>query len=192
MSEGAIDRRVFRTRRMLHKALMSLILRKRYEAITITDICETANVGRSTFYAHYASKDDLKRGGLDNLRKRLAQETLAKSGRMANEPLGFSLAMFEHARDHIDHYKALAGTHGGTVALGHIRQIISDFVRADVATVDQSLSGIPRDLAVQHIVGAYMSMLTWWLDHGARMPADQIDAAFRRLALHGMMASPPR
>ena len=168
---------------------MSLILRKRYDAITITDICEAANVGRSTFYAHYANKDDLKRGGLQTLRRELVHET---SGRVEDEPLGFSRAMFKHARNHIDCYRALAGAHGGTVALGHIREIIAEFVADDLATRDQSLGGIPRDIAVQHIVGAYMAVLTSWLDSGARMPADQIDTAFRRLTLHGVIPLPHR
>ena len=43
-----IDRRVARTRAMLQKAHLSLILEKGYEAITVDDICEAANVGRST------------------------------------------------------------------------------------------------------------------------------------------------
>jgi len=51
MTKGSIDRRVARTRAMLHQTLMSLIVKQGYEAITIRDICDAANVGRSTFYA---------------------------------------------------------------------------------------------------------------------------------------------
>jgi AcrR family transcriptional regulator len=51
-----MDRRAARTRRALHGALMSLILRKGHEAITVQDIVDEADVGRSTFYAHYAGK----------------------------------------------------------------------------------------------------------------------------------------
>jgi AcrR family transcriptional regulator len=58
-----------KTRAQLQQALNSLIAKKRYEAITIKDICETANVGRSTCYVHYASKDDLKRSGFEPLRR---------------------------------------------------------------------------------------------------------------------------
>ena len=64
-----MDRRIARTRAMLHQTLMSLIVKQGYEAITIKDICDSANVGRSTFYAHYTSKDDLMRSGLENLRR---------------------------------------------------------------------------------------------------------------------------
>ena len=68
-TKAVIDRRIPRTRAMLQHALTSLILKKGYEAITIQDICDEANVGRSTFYAHYTSKDDLKRSGFEHLRK---------------------------------------------------------------------------------------------------------------------------
>ena len=67
--KAVMDRRIIRTRGVLQHALTSLILKKGYEAITIQDICDEANVGRSTFYAHYTSKDDLKRSGFERLRK---------------------------------------------------------------------------------------------------------------------------
>lgn len=179
---------------MLQHALMSLIRKKRYEAITIKDICDAANVGRSTFYGHYTSKDDLKRSGLEHLRKLLVDrqsDALATPGDIRNRSLGFSLAMFEHARDHMDLYRALAGGRGGTVALGSIRQILSDLVRDELAaTADKnSPDAIPGELVVQYTVGAYMAVLIWWLDGGAKLPPERIDAMFRRLATEGIMPS---
>src|SRR6267378_6798148 len=87
---------------------------------------------RSTFYAHYTSKDDLKRKGFEHLRKELVdrqREAQAASGDVKDRSLSFSLTMFEHARDHIDLYRALIGGRGGTVSLGQIRQILSGLVR---------------------------------------------------------------
>jgi AcrR family transcriptional regulator len=110
-----IDRRVARTRGMVHQALLSLILEKGYEAISVEDICERANVGRSTFYAHFTGKDDLKRSGLEHLRRELLERHRSASASMpvSARPLGFSLAMFEHARDHMHLYRALVGSKGG-------------------------------------------------------------------------------
>ena len=194
MAKNTIDRRIARTRAMLQNALTSLILKKGYDAITVEDICEAANVGRSTFYAHYTSKDDLKRSGLESLRRQLVdrqRHALATPGDIRDRSLGFSLTMFEHARDHIDLYRALVGGRGGTVALGSIRQILSDLVRDELAaTLDKnSADVIPRELVVQYVVGAYMAVLTWWLDGGAKLPPQQIDAMFRRLATEGVMSS---
>lgn len=192
IAKTSIDRGSMRTRAALQHALMSLILKKRYEAITITDICGAANVGRSTFYAHYTSKDDLKRSGLESLRSLLADrqmEALAKPGDLRDRSLGFSLTMFEHARDHAAHYRALAGGRGGAVALGSIRRILSDLVRDEfTATAGKNAAGgMPRDFAVQHAVGAYMAVLTWWLDGGAKLSPREMDAMFRRLATGGLV-----
>ena len=194
MAKKTMDRRIARTRAMLQHALISLILKKGYEAITIEDICEAANIGRSTFYAHYTSKDDLKRSGLESLRRQLVdrqRHALATPGDIRDRSLGFSLTMFEHARDHIDLYRALVGGRGGTVALGSIRQILSDLVRDELAaTLDKnSADVIPRELVVQYVVGAYMAVLTWWLDGGAKLPPQRMDAMFRRLATAGIVPS---
>ena len=194
MAKKAIDRRIPRTRAMLQQALNSLILKKGYEAVTIKDICNAANVGRSTFYAHYTRKDDLKRSGFEPLRRLLVDQqkvALSKTGDKGARSLGFSLTMFEHARDHRDHYRALVGGRGGSVSLGTIRKILSDLVRDELAaTVDKnSADVIPREFVVQYVVGAFMAVLTWWLDGGAKLPPQRIDAMFRRLATDGITAS---
>src|SRR6267378_1760564 len=59
VTETMVDRRVQRTRRLLHKALMSLILEKKYESIRVQEILDRADVGRSTFYMHFRDKDEL-------------------------------------------------------------------------------------------------------------------------------------
>src|SRR6266498_1537704 len=53
------DRRVQRTRDLLQNALIELISERGYDATTIQDIVGRANVGRTTFYLHYRSKDEL-------------------------------------------------------------------------------------------------------------------------------------
>lgn len=187
-----MDRRVARTRTMLQHALISMILKKGYEAITIDDICDAANVGRSTFYAHYTSKDDLKRSGLDHLRRMLVdrqKNALAQPEDARDRNWAFSLTMFEHARDNVDLYRALVGSRGGAIALGAIRQILSDLVRDELAASADTISGdaMPREFGIQYVVGAYMAVLTWWLDGGAKLPPQRIDAMFRRLATEGVM-----
>jgi Transcriptional regulator C-terminal region len=99
--------------------------------------------------------------------------------------------MFEHARDHVDQYRALVGGRGGAVSLGRIRQILSDLVRDELAaTIDKnSADTIPRELVAQYVVGAFMAVMTWWLDGGAKLSPKHIDAMFRRLATGGIAPS---
>jgi len=187
-----IDRRVARTRGTLHQALLSLILEKGYEAISVEDICERANIGRSTFYAHFTSKDDLKRSGLEHLRRELLERHRNASASLpaSARPLGFSLPMFEHARDHKHLYRALVGSKGGAIALDTIRRTLCDFVRGELATTGvKDATGIPRELVVQHIVGAYMAALIWWLDGGAKLPPERMDSFFQQLMSEGIASS---
>ena len=60
------------------------------------------------------------------------------------------------------------------------------------ATLDKkSAEVMPREFVVQYVVGAFMAVMTRWLDGGAKLPPQRIDAMFRRLATEGIMRSYP-
>jgi AcrR family transcriptional regulator len=183
-----VDRRVARTRKALHQALMSLILRKGYEATTIQDIIDEADVGRSTFYCHYTGKEDLLRSGFDTLRRELAdaqRAARAKTDGSQTERLGFSLAMFEHASRYTDIFRVLVGGRGGIVVVYEIRQILSEFVRKELSLPrDDGVAS--RELVVQFVVGAFLSVLTWWLERSTKLTPSDANAMFRRLVLQGI------
>ena len=75
-----MDRRVQRTRESLHRALIALMIEKGYDAVTVGDIVDRANVGRSTFYAHYTDKEDLFDSGFKNFSKQLLGYQRALAG----------------------------------------------------------------------------------------------------------------
>lgn len=83
----------------------------------------------------------------------------------------------------------MSGTRGGAVALQTIRRMLSDLVRVELgARCGTSCSDdIPRELVVQHVDGAYMAVLVWWLDGATSLPPEQVDAMFRRLAMQGVV-----
>jgi len=194
MTGNTMDRRVLRTRALLQKALIALILKMDYEAITIQNIVDEADIGRSTFYAHYTNKEELLRSGFERLHAQLAEiqkEALARRGENRERVLGFSLAMFEHTEEHRDIYLALVGGRGGTVILNRVRSVLTDLVRDDLAATlgKEAADGMPRDVVVQYIVGAFISVLTWWHDRKVKLSPKQVDAIFRRLALEGIMSS---
>lgn len=194
MAKRLIDRRTARTRAALQRALNSLIMEKDYEAITVKEICDAAKVARSTFYAHYPNKDAVKRSGFDPLRRQLVdrqRDAHSTSHNSWDQRFGFSLAMLQHARDHRHHYRALVDGRGGTVSLETIRQILCDVVRRDLAATKGrgGADAVPRDLVVEYVVGAFMSVMIWWLEGGAKLPPEQVNTIFRRLAIQGVVQS---
>src|SRR6266702_5552364 len=93
--QQTVDRRVQRTRRLPQDALVATVIEKGYEAATVQDIIDRADVGRATFYAHFADKQTLLTSRLEDLRGLLLAQQ-----RQSPDSLGFSLAMLEHARSH--------------------------------------------------------------------------------------------
>jgi AcrR family transcriptional regulator len=178
-----MDRRAARTRGALHQALMSLILSKGYDTISVSDIVEAADIGRSTFYAHYTGKEDLLRSGFQLLRRELEEaRRQEEDSEAADLPLSFSLAMFEHAGRYRDAARALVGGRGGVIVQSEIRRALASVVRKDVARLRQD-DTIPGELRVQFVVGAFLTVLDWWLERKPGLSPGEVDAMFRRLVL---------
>jgi AcrR family transcriptional regulator len=180
------DRRVQRTRQLLQDALLSLMIEQGYEKTTVQDIIDRANVGRATFYAHFADKDSLLSSRLEDLRAlllRRQQEVLATSERGA---FGFSLALLEHARSHLALYKVIVGNRTGSVVIQRIHAMVTDLIRQELGSRSGLRAIKQRELAIQYLSGAFMGVLTWWLDHGARPGLEEVDEQFRELVTRGL------
>jgi AcrR family transcriptional regulator len=187
------DRRVLRTRKALHEALISLILEKGYEAVTVQDILDRADVGRSTFYAHFADKEQLLLSGIDHLGEFLAeQQRLALSAPHGSEEpwLGFSLAMFEHAHGYRLAFQAMVGHNSGAVVQERIRWMLSGLVREGLKAAIPRVTrrAVPFEAAVQSVVGSFLAILIWWLDHQPQLAPKEVDGLFRGLVLPGVAA----
>ena len=85
---NSTDRRVRRTRRALRDALLELTLERGWDEVNVLDVCERADVARSTFYTHFADKEELLLSGFDDLRAAL-RATTGQAGRDASTVLGF-------------------------------------------------------------------------------------------------------
>lgn len=170
---------------------MKLVLKKGHDAVTVSDICKAANVGRSTFYSHFTGRDDIRRVGLEDLRKQLlAHQQHAQAHPAGTRPrlLSFVRPMLEHAGSHLNLYRVAVGGRGGTAALAQIHKIIADLVRNDLASMrkGKAEASVPDELVVQYLAGAFVALMTWWLDGGAKLPVERVDEMFRRLALQGV------
>src|SRR5918995_7303911 len=110
------DRRIERTQQLLRGALRSLIQEKGFEALTVQEIIDRANVGRATFYAHFDNKDDLLASGFEDLRAalRARQHDALSRGRSVEERVfAFSQDMFAHANEYCDVFRAMVGKRSG-------------------------------------------------------------------------------
>ena len=173
----AVDRRVLRTRNALYDALVALILERGYAVITVEDILLRADVGRSTFYAHFTSKDDLLSKSLDRLGAILQQAAVTQDG-----DGDWSLALFSHVAEYRDIYHALSGVAAGDVLRDAIRRVVADFVRDRIARAE----GLSAEIAVAHVAATFLTVVAWWLERQPSLVPAKADAAFRALLSGGV------
>jgi AcrR family transcriptional regulator len=183
------DRRIRRTRKALQTALMSLILKKPYDSITIQQILDEADIGRSTFYMHFNDKDALFLSGGDELRA-LLQAALDRKRKSLNKyevVIGFSHAMFEHANEYRDIYYALLHTRAWPLFRQRLESILDELIsrecKAEIQKLRSARSEVPVDLFVHYLTSSFLSVLTWWLDRRSRLSSPQINEIFRGLVL---------
>ena len=56
LEEEKLDPRIKRTRALLEKAFMEVMIEKGFQAVSVQDITEKAGVNRATFYDHFTDK----------------------------------------------------------------------------------------------------------------------------------------
>jgi len=190
------DRRVERTQQLIRGAVRSLIQEQGFEALTVQQIIDRANVGRATFYAHFDNKDDLLASGFEELRASLKarqREALSRGRRVEDRVFGFSQDVFAHTNEYRDVFRAMVGKRSGATVQRLLHKLLVDLVREDVnATVARSGSGaVPPEALVRFIAGALFGLLMWWLDGRMRLSVVEVNALFRTLAIPALRAAAP-
>ncbi len=188
MPQKPPDRRIQRTRQLLQDALIAVILEKGFDAVTVQDVIDRANVGRSTFYAHFQDKEDLLLSGFEHLREEFEKHLLSASVASGN-PWDLSLSMFQHAEGQRPLYKALAGKQGGNIALTHIQKYLSVVLLSHMKKqLGKRKQSPPPEIVAHYISSSYIALLSWWLDNDSPYSAEQMDAFYRQLAEPGVNA----
>jgi AcrR family transcriptional regulator len=177
------DRRVQRTRELLQKALIELISERGYDAITIQDTVDRANVGRTTFYLHYSSKVEL----FMSCHEAVVSEfhfgpPLSREELLSPEaPPGMTSA-YQHLLDARALLYPIFQGKDSLLILQRIRdrsaQEIEACLRAAFAEAD---STIPFDVLANYLAGAQIALVQWWLEKRRPHAPANLAQAFHRL-----------
>lgn len=195
-----VDRRVQRTLQSLRTALLELIKEKDYDEISIEEITERANVGRTTFYLHYRDKEDLLMEEFSTIMYERAQvlseipfsvwlpvseEDLEKSKSL--QPL---LLVFEHIHNNSELYNLILKSANSSKIVERIRKISTDAIVKFVETKMKTdpiplLFEVPIEFFAAFFSGALISIVGWWIRDDMRHSPEQVTNMFRSLFFRG-------
>jgi AcrR family transcriptional regulator len=180
------DRRVGKSRKALKEALTDLILEKGYEGVTVQDVIDRADVGRSTFYAHYIDKDDLLMAILADLD---VPGPDSSSWRADDPAFGWTLELFRHFGSGKRLFKAVASGQSGALARRETTERLETLARAELSRLKaaRKLDAFRLELLVRFLVGTFIGFMDWWMrEENEHLPPEQVDRAFRSLVLPGV------
>ncbi len=155
------DRRKRRTKAALIDAFNDLVLRHGSQRVRVSDIVERADVGRSTFYEHYANVDDIH---MQALARPLASLADAAVGR--GDPVVLS-KLLKHFWENRERARE---TFGGQKRK-RVVQLLARLVKARLSAGSLALI-VPMNLAARQLAESPLALTLGWLrGEGSIKPA---------------------
>ena len=179
-----LDRRIQRTRPLLQEALFHLIIERGYEHITIADITEHANLGRTTFYLHYRDKEDLLQESIKALLHDLHLDVELEMEESCTYST-VSIRIFQHVARRQQLYQAMLKEAGPTRTLEdamrtYFTELCQRFLPEDSLKMGRSCL-VSNEILAVHAAGSLLGLLSWWLNQEVPLSAEDMGTVYCQL-----------
>ncbi len=184
-----MDRRQKKTRKAIFNAFTALLSRKSYSHITVQDIIDEADIGRTTFYAHFETKDHLLKTLCEELFGHIAEnaKTAMKGTGLYSDkeaPKSAICHLLHHLKEDRN-IVALLSHDSSEIFLSYFRESLSDFFRTEFVECSNRKNNLdlPDDFMINHISGSFVEMVLWWIRSDLRQSPDELDRYYQSVIL---------
>jgi AcrR family transcriptional regulator len=175
----ASARRANRTRKLLQDALLSLLQERSYDAISVQEIVERADVGRTTFYAHYQSKEALFFAAHEGMMNHLSI-AIPLDDLLAEAPSRSMVSIFEHAGSNRALFHTLTHSGSAQIILRGVRDQTA--ARIEKTLQDRAVTCVmPLSILASHLANTQLMLVMWWMDHHTPYTPEAMAQALHRL-----------
>ena len=187
-----MDRRQQKTRAAIFDAFSGLLAEKSYSKITVQEIIDAANVGRTTFYAHFETKDDLlkalceERGlyyldlnaDFGHILSRAGDRTHTHGlDAQGDAPESMFCHLLQHLQENDRNILGLLSCESSEIFLRYFKDSLSGLVRSQLAQRCKR-PDLPREFLVNHVAGSFVEMVLWWIKGHMRQTPAELDRYF--------------
>lgn len=182
-----MDRRQKKTREAIFSAFEKLLSKKSYDRITVGEIIECADVGRTTFYAHFETKDYL----LKELCKELFCHIFDSTGKGRSDhkhifkcdaPSSVFLHLLQHLQRNDHNILDLLSCESNAVFLRYFKENLIRLVKDQMSVFEDRFSPeLPRDFCINHISATFVETVRWWIENGMRESTEELTDYFMEI-----------
>ena len=188
MKQQKTDRRSQRTYHLVSAAFTELLLEKPYDEILVQDILDRADIGRTTFYAHYFDKEDVLNSMTEQILSMFTHQIAHSTARQRVVP---SLELFEHIyHSPHPHFRALMRGHASEHLWEALQTALCRAIEPALSTLcaEKRSPPIPLPVVSEYLAGAFLTLLKWWLSADTPYTPERMESIFQQLALPGVWA----
>ena len=152
------DRRILKTKTALRDAMLALMVPRGWDEMTIQEICDKANVGRSTFYLHYQSKDDLLLEGMNDLRDTISAQTVETEA----ADFHFLSGLLDHMDQQREVFKAVIGRRSGHGVARRFKKMVFQLIEIELKK--QQHPAVKNPWVAMFVAGGIVEAMAWWVE----------------------------
>lgn len=169
-----MDRRQQKTRQAVFDALARLLERKTYTNITVQDIIDEANIGRSTFYSHFETKDELLKALCTEIFDHVFAENVSKEKTHDFSKNGKNIKaeithILYHLQESSQYIKRILSCESGEMFMRYFKEYLLQVFNGELKKQE---SDIPTDYMLNHMVCDFAETVRWWMNNGQYSPED--------------------
>ena len=173
-----MDRRQRKTRESIFRAFTELLNKKTYTKITVQDIIDTADIGRTTFYTHFETKDDLLKSLCTEIFEHVFSEDSGKEKTHdfsdEHDTRALITHILYHLQEHMDVLPGILSGESGEVFMLTFKEHLKELFAHSGKT---RASFVPQDYMLNHMVCDFAETVKWWSQNTQYTP-EEISAFF--------------
>ncbi|MCY8235367.1 TetR/AcrR family transcriptional regulator [Priestia endophytica] len=196
MRDSNMDLRVIRTKNAIKNALVELIEEKGFEAITVKDITNTANINRGTFYTHYQDKFDLMAKcqeeimqEMSSIAKQKFPDVIAELGTNPSSTAPFTLAVsiFEFLNENSGFMKAVLSPKGDLSFQIKLKDFMwkTLFENDKNSLINEGNLLVPGQYLASYMATAHIGVVQQWLNSGRKETPQEMAHILSTIAVNG-------
>ena len=178
-----MDRRQKKTREAIFNAFTELLSEKSYHQISVQDIIDTADIGRTTFYAHFETKDYLLKELCAELFDHIIDTAMGLPHRHAcsygDESDSVFLHLLRHLRENDRHILDLLASDNNELFLRYFKSELKKLIVSQYGVGNEAPhAALPEEYRIHHIASSFVEAVSWWISHRCKESPEEIAGYF--------------
>ncbi len=179
-----MDRRQKKTREAIFQAFARLLSEKNYNQISVQEIIDTADIGRTTFYAHFETKDFLLKELCEELFNHIIDTAMGLPHGHYHYSCGNAkdsvfLHLLRHLQENDRNVLGLLSSQNNEIFLRYFKSNLKNLIITQYA--DKGMlknSKLPEDYLVNHISSSFVETVDWWISRKMKETPEEITEMF--------------